>query len=50
MKKIIALLLLVLISGCVKVGEFSPESHALYEKGNPDCEKTPERCIDGVPW
>ena len=50
MKNFLILLLVVLISGCVKVGEFTPRSHELYEMGKADCEKTPERCHKGVPW
>lgn len=50
MKKAIALILLVVLTGCVRVGEFTPERHAQYELGKPDCDKTPEKCIKGVPW
>ena len=50
MKKIFILLLVVILSGCIKAGEFSPESHRLYELGKADCEKTPEKCHKGVPW
>ncbi len=50
MKRAIALLLIVLLGACVKVGEFSPERHADYDKGHADCQQTPERCVNGVPW
>lgn len=50
MKKVLLLLVLIILSGCVKVGEFSPQSHDLYEMGKPDCEKNPEKCHKGVPW
>ncbi|MBR2921783.1 MAG: hypothetical protein IKC10_00520 [Alphaproteobacteria bacterium] len=50
MKKILLFVMILLLSGCVKVGEFTPETHKLYEMGKPDCEKTPERCYKGVPW
>ncbi len=50
MKKIAVLFLICLLAACVKAGEFSPERHAQYEQGKPDCSKTPERCIKGVPW
>ncbi len=50
MKKIFILLLVVILSGCIKAGEFSPESQRLYELGKPDCEKTPEKCHKGVAW
>ena len=42
--------LLVLLCGCVKAGEFTPETNKLYELGKPNCEKVPERCHKGVPW
>ena len=50
MKKVIMFLLIAILSACVKAGEFTPETHALYEMGKPDCEKTPERCYKGIPW
>lgn len=50
MKKILLLILIVILSGCVKVGEFSPDSRRLYEYGKVDCEKTPEKCHKGIPW
>lgn len=50
MKKLICLLLIAMLGACVKAGEFSPERHAQYEQGHPDCEKTPERCVNQVPW
>lgn len=50
MKRLVILMLVVILSGCFKAGEFTPERHALYEMGQPDCDKTPEKCIDGVPW
>ncbi len=50
MKKILAFILVFILTACVKAGEFSPERHAQYEQGRADCEKTPERCIHGVPW
>ncbi len=50
MKKIFVFCIIVLLSACVKVGEFTPERHAQYELGKPDCNKTPEKCINGIPW
>ena len=51
MKKLAILFFIVLLSGCVvKVGEFTPERHAQHEVGKPNCEKTPDKCIHGVPW
>jgi hypothetical protein len=50
MKKILLLSILIILSGCIQVGEFSPQSHELYEAGKPDCEKNPERCYKGIPW
>ena len=50
MKKILLLVLVAALSGCIKAGEFTPETHKLYEMGKPDCEKTPEKCHKGIPW
>ena len=50
MKKIFALLVVLLLGACVEVGKFTPETHALYDTGHPDCDKTPEKCVHGVPW
>jgi hypothetical protein len=49
MKKYIACLLIFMLTACV-AGEFSKERHAQYEQGQPDCNKQPERCINGIPW
>ena len=50
MKKILLVVMIAMLSACVKAGEFSSKTHALYEMGKPDCEKMPERCHKGVPW
>jgi len=51
MKKLLWFVCCLMLSACsVKVGEFTPERHALYSEGQPDCDKTPERCINGYPW
>lgn len=51
MKIIMMLLAILTIAACeIKVGEFTPERHRLHDLGRPDCEKTPEKCVDGVPW
>lgn len=50
MNKLIVLLMIMVLSGCVKAGEFSPERHAQYEQGHPECNKSPEKCVNGVPW
>ena len=50
MKKILLLLLISILAGCIKVGEFSQQSHDLYEMGKVDCKKNPEKCHKGVPW
>ena len=50
MKSLLILLMIVTLGACVKVGEFTPERHAQYEMGKPDCNKTPEKCINGIPW
>ncbi len=45
----LALIALLLLTACT-VGEFTPERHAMYDEGRPDCQKTPERCVNGYPW
>jgi hypothetical protein len=50
MKKILLVLLVIILSACVKAGEFTPQVYELHEMGKPDCEKTPERCYKGIPW
>lgn len=50
MKRVFALILVVFLSACMQVGEFTPERHAQHEMGHPDCDEMPERCINGVPW
>ena len=50
MKKLFMLFLIVFLAACVKVGEFTPERHADYELGKPNCETNPEKCIKGIPW
>ncbi len=49
MKKYLLFTLLLMLCAC-KVGEFPPGRHEVYDLGRPDCEKQPERCINGVPW
>ena len=50
MKKLILLVCFFLLFGC-KVGEF-PENRRLHELGHEKnfCQKSPERCVDGVQW
>ncbi len=50
MKYLLVLFFVLFLSGCIQVGEFTPERHAQYELGKPDCNKTPEKCINGIPW
>lgn len=49
-KKIFLFLVIIMLGGCFTVGEFTPERHAQHEQGHADCQKTPDRCIHGVPW
>ena len=49
-RKVFVVFFILLLSGCIEAGKFTPERHAEYELGHPDCQKTPERCIDGVAW
>ncbi len=50
MKKICLVALILMLGACVRAGDFSPERHAQYEIGKPDCDKTPQKCINNVPW
>lgn len=50
MKKVLLFLFVTMLCSCIKAGEFTPETHQLYELGKPDCEKMPDRCHKGVPW
>ena len=49
-KKSFVFVFILLLCGCIEVGEFTPERHDQYEVGHPDCEKNPERCVEGVAW
>ena len=50
MKKFLLVLFILFLSGCIEAGEFTPERHALHSVGHPDCDQTPEKCVEGVPW
>lgn len=50
MKKIWLLIFVLILGGCVKAGEFTPEAYELHNMGKVDCEKTPEKCHNGIPW
>ena len=50
MRKLGLFLLVLVLSGCVEVGKFSPKRHAQHEVGHADCQKTPDRCVNGVAW
>ncbi|MBQ8677081.1 MAG: hypothetical protein IJ529_01270 [Alphaproteobacteria bacterium] len=50
MKKVGILALILVLCGCIEVGKFTPERHALHEYGKPNCEHQPDRCINGVAW
>jgi len=50
MRNLLIFIVIATLCGCIKAGEFSPERNAQYEYGNADCQKTPHRCINGVPW
>ncbi|MBQ9731546.1 MAG: hypothetical protein IJV97_00460 [Alphaproteobacteria bacterium] len=47
--KYFLLIFFLLLSAC-QVGELTPEREALYTKNTVDCNKTPQKCIDGYPW
>lgn len=49
-RHVIVLTLFALLTGCIRAGEFTPERHAQYEIGQTDCNKTPKKCINGIPW
>lgn len=50
MKNLLLLLLVVCGLSACKVGDFPENRRAMYEMGQADCEKTPERCVQGYPW
>lgn len=51
MKKLLALLFIVMISGCtLEVGDFGEKRQSLYNKNTTDCEKEPQKCVHGYPW
>ena len=45
MKKIVLLLMVLILGGCIEAGEFTPETHKLYEMGKPDWEKLDGKCF-----
>ncbi len=49
MKKIMTLVILLVLSGCV-AGEFTPERNRLHDMNSDRdiCSREPERCISGV--
>ncbi|MBR4105926.1 MAG: hypothetical protein IKK52_01325 [Alphaproteobacteria bacterium] len=49
-KTLLIFVVLSFLSGCISVGEFTPKRHAQHEVGHADCEKTPDRCVNGIPW
>lgn len=51
MKKMV-LIVFILLSGCVVVGDF-PENRERLHNMNLDeayCNENPEKCIEGIPW
>lgn len=53
MRKLGICLCLLLLSGCVKVGEFPANREKLHNMGGQSedyCQKNPNRCVDGVVW
>lgn len=48
MKKIFVLLMLLSLAAC-EVGNFPKERMEMYQDQT-DCQKMPERCINGIPW
>lgn len=50
MKKLCLVFCLLLLAGC-EVGKFTPEREKLHNMGKENiCEKSPERCVNDVPW
>ncbi len=52
MKKVLLFIGLLLLSGCVEVGNFPEDRVNLHEMGseNDYCDKHPSRCYEGVQW
>ncbi len=52
MKKLVLGLCLLLLSGCVLVGDFPENRERLHEYGHDEdyCHKNPGRCYNGIPW
>lgn len=50
MRKVLSLILLLMLTACIEAGKFSPERHALHEYGHPDCQATPEKCVNDTAW
>lgn len=52
MKKLILMLAVLAVAGCVVVGEFPKNREKLHEMGHEQdyCQKNPDRCVEGVAW
>ncbi len=49
MRIFVAIAILLAVSACT-VGDIPPERQALYDSNKPDCDKNPEKCVQGYPW
>ncbi len=49
MLRILIVSICLMLSAC-EVGDFPEERLALHNKNVPNCEQTPERCHNGIPW
>ena len=54
MKKWYILLLVLILFGCVEVGNFDAKRERLHRMGTSEeanyCEQNPDRCVNGVAW
>ncbi len=52
MKKLILLVCVFCLFGCVKSGEFKEDRNRMHEMNRDSdvCNELPERCINGITW
>ena len=52
MKNLILIICLLVLSSCIKSGEFADDRNRMHEMNRDAdvCEKNPSRCISGVTW
>ena len=52
MKKLMLVITLLFLYGCVNVGEFPENRERMHNYGNDNdyCQQHPKRCFQGMPW